>query len=722
MIHSLEMLNWYKHHGRIFDFKEGLNLIRGENEGGKSLIMEAIDYALHGSVALRLPASMYPTNLTSKLETTIRGTRYRIERTPKTATLTNLETGELIAKGTKPVDQEVKKILGFNRNVFLVSNYSSQDAINQLSTLKPAERKKVIDNVVGLTAVEEVLTEHKAELTVLNKVLSGYQSRLPESEPVKPEKELPDLYESQKMYLREEITRLTSFISRQENIMVTRQRLLDTKPAQLHFDELKLQKMLIPEGIDRAAAAAHDAAVASKKDMLAKQQALLNSEKAPEVLPEPNREWFIPDMTQEKVDAHERKYFAIKEKIDSNNSLIVKLKNEKESITYYKQTDLDDLYLAEKLYKDWQHVQELKSKGLLICDGCGAEVHLMKDHLAQYKNVPEVVDIPVISYDFAVKSSERFGELADKIGKLDAEIVEYQDEIEALDLAWYPKDVLDMHFQTVRDLDLWQQSLKAYEDFKFRMGSYKDNCATLESELIELELKWYDTKTLEDNFYAIDEFKKLADQNASLLVWQTSYDALPEYAGDEAVAQAKAELEGVKSSEQELRDLEYQWGIYKRDKQNYDDAYSYLKEAKDRVDSEKEVIETLQLYKQKIKSTILPSVNSVASSWIQRMSLGKHVSVGLTDDMDILVNGEPIEALSISGRALGHLSLRMALGQVLTNSIYPVFMADEVDASMRNERAQAVLDNLVKMLEGSVKQIIMISHRELENVHNVIEV
>ena len=130
----------------------------------------------------------------------------------------------------------------------------------------------------------------------------------------------------------------------------------------------------------------------------------------------------------------------------------------------------------------------------------------------------------------------------------------------------------------------------------------------------------------------------------------------------------------------------------------------------------------MNVYKAQIKTAILPSVNAVATQWLHRMSEGKHHKVELTEDMAILVNDEPIEALSISGRALGHLSLRMALGQVLTNHVFPVFMADEVDASMRNERAQNVLDALTDMLKGSMKQIIMISHRELEHVDNIIDI
>ena len=141
------------------------------------------------------------------------------------------------------------------------------------------------------------------------------------------------------------------------------------------------------------------------------------------------------------------------------------------------------------------------------------------------------------------------------------------------------------------------------------------------------------------------------------------------------------------------------------------------------LDAQKLNVEALNLYKQKIKSAILPSVNAVATQWLKRMSEGKHTSVELTEQMEILVNAAPIEALSISGRALGHLSLRMALGQVLTNSVFPVFMADEVDASMRNERGQNVLNALTDMLNGSMKQVIIISHRELEieRVDNLIE-
>ena len=153
MIHYLTLKNTFKHHGRTFELKEGLNVLKGENEVGKSLVFEFIDFALHGSVALRLPVGLYPANLSVVLVTTIGNVRYRIERSPKKATLFNDSTNEILASGSTGVTAEVRKLLGYNRNVFLTANYSSQDSIAHLSKMTPAERKRTIDNVIGLSAV-----------------------------------------------------------------------------------------------------------------------------------------------------------------------------------------------------------------------------------------------------------------------------------------------------------------------------------------------------------------------------------------------------------------------------------------------------------------------------------------------------------------------------------------------------------------------------------------
>ena len=273
-----------------------------------------------------------------------------------------------------------------------------------------------------------------------------------------------------------------------------------------------------------------------------------------------------------------------------------------------------------------------------------------------------------------------------------------------------------------------EERKRVFEDEKLSWTQWVSDKREVDSKIVEAKEEY---KQFIASVPTDEELEKLTiakknkainEKNVALLnQWEKSKNALEPF-NAEILASAQTDLALVTQKEERLRAEKTEWDNYHSKLSTYSVWKAQMDEANIAVEDEKLAIETLNNFKAKIKTTILPSVNSVASTWMNRMSEGKHSKVTLTDDMEILVGDMPIEALSISGRALGHLSLRMALGQVLTNSVFPVFMADEVDASMRNNRAQNVLDSLTDMLSGSMKQIIMISHRELERIDNVIEV
>ena len=60
-----------------------------------------------------------------------------------------------------------------------------------------------------------------------------------------------------------------------------------------------------------------------------------------------------------------------------------------------------------------------------------------------------------------------------------------------------------------------------------------------------------------------------------------------------------------------------------------------------------------------------------------------------------------------------NLALRIALGQVLTQSVIPIFLADEIDANMADKRTKATHDSL-RRLRGKLKQIVVVTHKEFE--------
>ncbi len=120
--------------------------------------------------------------------------------------------------------------------------------------------------------------------------------------------------------------------------------------------------------------------------------------------------------------------------------------------------------------------------------------------------------------------------------------------------------------------------------------------------------------------------------------------------------------------------------------------------------------------KPRVKGYLMPSLNTVASNLLSQMTNGQRNSVYITEEFDILVDGQAVETLSGSGKAVVNLAIRIALGTVLTNKVFSVFLADEVDASLRNERSTHTaqcLRNLTKI----IKQVIIISHKDLEVDH-----
>lgn len=717
MIHEITLKNTPKHSGKTFVFNSGLNLIRGENESGKSSILEYLDFLLHGSVALRLPVSLYSSAMSVDGSFTINGVRYRIVRTTKKAQLFNAETEQLIASGTKPVDLEVRKLLGYSRSVFMVSNYSSQDSINYLSTLKPAERKRTIDNVVGLTAVETVLTEHKTELSVLNKALSSVKNREVE-QPPKPTgfriNNVDDLIDS----CRKQITEITVTKSTQIKLKEQHEALERNKPEMVELGDIS---GLIPDMDETRIAQIQE----HKKSLVRNQDNLViqkNNLVKPVSVSEPDHSHYLEGVTNELIRENHNKRGQIVTDINFFAERVDEYTKRTEGKTFYSKEEIAEAEKQTKLRQDWVQLQELKERGSVNCNHCGEEVLLAADIIKEhYAHVPENVDAPVIPHDQMNWHNNQLNENLTKLEKYKADLTKKQDALADFDACWYSETAIVRHIEyTVakQKYDKYQQELEKYETESVRLtNAQAENVKEL--------------KTVEDE-YPDDKFEahRLAVRNQTIWEqnqrditnWQKNKDALEPYVGDQRLEFLTAELPRLEADLVNHQRNKQEWVDYDATIEKYELWVAEYEDAQCGVDLEKTRIEALNVYKAQIKTAILPSVNAVATQWLHRMSEGKHHKVELTEDMAILVNGEPIEALSISGRALGHLSLRMALGQVLTNHVFPVFMADEVDASMRNERAQNVLDALTDMLKGSMKQIIMISHRELEHVDNIIDI
>jgi len=168
---------------------------------------------------------------------------------------------------------------------------------------------------------------------------------------------------------------------------------------------------------------------------------------------------------------------------------------------------------------------------------------------------------------------------------------------------------------------------------------------------------------------------------------------------------------------------------YERALRRYDDLKKTFDEQKARI--EKATFRAAELtkscaalkdLKSKIKTFLVPSLNRVASHLIQQMTTGQHQElsrVEVTEDFEISIDGQAIDTLNGSGKTVANLAVRIALGQILTNRVFSVLMADEVDAACDDERAEAIAMCL-RGLTPNVAQVISVSHKGIQADHYVV--
>lgn len=192
MLHSLKFEVTFpngKNFKQDIEFKKGHTSITGLNGRGKSLIPEMIQYAYWGTKALRGKSDDYK-KLFVEHTFEVKGQIYTVSR--KGSTVNLMEGNMPKASGTTAVNKAIEAIFGYSFEVFQVANACNQGKVNQLGDMLPSERKKLVDETVGLNALDELnkfIGDHEK---ALRSEVKGIESVLVEPEaPVMPENYQP---------------------------------------------------------------------------------------------------------------------------------------------------------------------------------------------------------------------------------------------------------------------------------------------------------------------------------------------------------------------------------------------------------------------------------------------------------------------------------------------------------------------------------------------------
>lgn len=196
VLEKLEVRNFRKLNLSL-SFPQGMLIIKGPNEAGKSTILEAILYALFGKT-LRgtkdLAINHRADTAKIKLIFSVDGRRYQVERIIRKKRESEARVFEITPSGSlikkaatvKSTNDFIRSLLGgLSFNEILVTNVVAQKELDKLVEMRGQEREKIINALLGLEsynkAVEKLTQERrekKKELEHKKQVLAEVKKRL----------------------------------------------------------------------------------------------------------------------------------------------------------------------------------------------------------------------------------------------------------------------------------------------------------------------------------------------------------------------------------------------------------------------------------------------------------------------------------------------------------------------------------------------------------------
>ena len=172
MITRVKLKNWKSHRDTELRFGDGTNVLVGMMGAGKSAVLDAITYALFGTLpAVQSRRIKLEDLITSRPKPLGRaevevnfvapdGNEYIVKRVVERGSGTSLSelrkaTGELIeSPSSGRVNELVKSLLELDYDLFERAIYSEQNRLDYFLTLPKGRRMESIDELLGINKLE----------------------------------------------------------------------------------------------------------------------------------------------------------------------------------------------------------------------------------------------------------------------------------------------------------------------------------------------------------------------------------------------------------------------------------------------------------------------------------------------------------------------------------------------------------------------------------------
>jgi DNA repair exonuclease SbcCD ATPase subunit len=673
---------------RDIKFANGMTAITGLNGEGKSLVPEMIQFAYFGIAALRGVADDYK-EMWVEHECEIKGQPLTIHRTISKATLyeghdIDTKTAKKLASGTKAVNQAIKDLFGYSMNVFQVANAINQKQVDQFCAMLPTARKKLVDETIGLSALDALVKWIGEKETNLKASINARAGLL--REPVAPT--MPEGYRAEAEILPE-LQALKAHQLARNGVKARAAMKVEFPPVvALEPDDDKLDQY--QEQQQRYVALVTEAALLQRDfDALG---------------PVPSEARAItPEVDDAKLDQY-RGEQTTRVQVQAQRNALAQQFNAI-PVTPYTAERLDECEAANKLRNRWLDKQALMAAGIgYHCDKCGHDGHMHDPRVEdEFGDVPDAEpEGSVLSDDTIIRQRAILARQQER-ADLERQVFECDEFL----------SVNPDRADRIRTIEATRREIEAQR-------------VAIQKQLRHIELTERRVD-LGNRLVANPACQNLID----LIMKKRHAHALYQAALTQAhkrqqeVEQAQAELAQFPATlDDDLQNLEnvrYLSLVYETNqraylaaKETYDAEMIQQKELEDELSEWAKGKQAISDLRTRVKAFLLPSLNKVATYLLQEFTGGVLKWIVINDDFEVLVDGKRVEVLNGGSKTVANLAIRIGLGQVLTNQVFPVLMADEPDESCDDNRA-VFIEKTLGALRERMKQVILITHKTGES-------
>jgi exonuclease SbcC len=745
MIESIELVNWKVHKHTKLDFRKGVNVLVGVMGAGKSSILDAISFGLFGSfpalshkrVTLNNIISSKPkqeAQATVKITFAVGSDTYTVTRNivKDGSTTARLDKNSVYVQSQPAkVNEEIERILKIDYDTFSRVVYSEQNNLDYFLELAKGDRKKQIDQMLGLDNFARAEDNAVSLSNNIKNMLSGEEEGLSQIDMNKLKLDMEALIKDKQQYLEEQKRLEAGMVKLEQEENRAKVQLDSAKSEYLRKQKLSSEMAALLAKQSTLKSELDKIKVSKSKDEIEKALAAKSAEA--QAIDEDIKKLRLEERAAtKKVSDYESKLSDAQAKLDERDKLVKELKNRSvdeidstiakidESIN----TVMKDLATAKSTKSENERWARELEKHLTACPVCNRELseELRKQLLEQKNAVVKQAGIEVEKLAGRLeelKASKLAAERSSREAKLATEKLSgyagIDAKVEALKLQL--NECKNDYAKISNALDEKSSALDKLKKVVNDLGIELDSISRKErygSEIAEAS-KLIESKS--------EEIKMIKTTDAELDALNEAYSKI----GKELSA-AREKLLGSKKyvSSIEAQIEEKLKGISKAG------------EIEASISRKKKLISDLGKFRSALSDTegmmrneLVKSINSLMQSiWPELYPYLDYLSIRLTakkDDYTLEANtgfdehGEPqwldVNSVASGGeRSIACLAMRIALAMVVVPNLRWIIL-DEPTHNLDENGINKLIDVLGNSLPKVVDQIFVITHdNSLRNI------